>query len=69
MILYPSFLMVPDDSLENARRRLLEREPFTLHSVADCWNPNCESCNQWKRWAREVTTLEQEITERSNKKA
>lgn len=69
MILHPSFLMVPDDSLENTRRRILDREPYALHGVSSCFNPDCSSCNQWKQWARDLASVNREIQERNNKKA
>lgn len=69
MILVPNFERVPEEALQSTLSRLLKREPFGLHSVVDCWNPECPSCKAWKAWAREVRDLNNEIDKRFNKKA
>lgn len=68
MILTPNFGAIPEERQALALRRLLDREPYTLHSVAQCWNKECTSCNQWKAWARQVRELHAQI-EATNKKA
>jgi hypothetical protein len=70
MILVPNFERMPEDALDRALTRKLAQEPIGLHSVADCWNPECTSCSTWRTWARELDSIYQEIQKRpTNKKA
>lgn len=70
MILRPNFERVPEQALEQTLTRLLALEPRGLHSVVDCWNPDCPGCKQWKAWAADVRAVSQLIEMRdTNKKA
>jgi hypothetical protein len=70
MILVPNFERVPEEALDRTLSRKLAQEPHGLHSVVECWNPECSSCKTWRTWARELDNIYQEIEQRStNKKA
>lgn len=68
MNLQPDYeLYATDANLERRRHDLINTEPEREHSILDCWNPNCESCKQWREWAGQVKAVNIAIRNRQAK--